>query len=61
MKFSLEQLGQKVCDLQDQVKKLEYVVYGQWIEDCPRCHNDRMNESQKDVCAGCAYQKGDKL
>ena len=47
--------------LTQRVKDLERVVYRQYVEDCPRCHQRGMNAWQPDVCSLCAYMKGDSL
>ena len=47
--------------LAQRVAKLEYLVYRQYVEECPRCHEKAMNAWQKGICNMCAYKKGDSL
>jgi len=47
--------------LEQRVRDLEFAVYREWIEDCPRCKAHTMNDWQKDICRMCAYKKGDPL
>ena len=47
--------------LEQRIKDLEYFVYRKYIEVCPRCKANAMNEWQTGICRICAYKKGDPI
>ncbi len=52
-------LVERLDRLNDRIEKLEFQVYKQWVERCPRCEWQSMHEHQPGICARCAYKLGD--